>query len=99
MRADVLEAVSLGATGRQRQNGIATVERLNRGLFIHAEDGGMLRRIQIERDDLRRFLFEIGIGRSQVTLQSMRLQAGPFPRALDNRVRHAQPVASRRVDQ
>ena len=53
----------------------------------------MLRRIQIQPDDLRRLLLEIGIGRSQVALQSMRLQAGPFPRALDNRVRHAQPVA------
>ena len=62
---DVLEAVSLGATGRQRQNGIAAVERLNRGLLIHAEDGGMLRRIQIQADDLRRLLLEIGIGRSQ----------------------------------
>jgi hypothetical protein len=41
----------------------------------------------------RRLLLEIGIGRSQVALQSMRLQAGPFPRALDNRVRHAQAVA------
>ena len=81
--ADVLEAVSLGAAGRQRQNGIAAVEGLNRGLFIDAEDGRMLRRIQIQPDDLRRLLLEIGIGRSQVALQSMRLQAGPFPRALD----------------
>jgi 20S proteasome alpha/beta subunit len=90
---DVLEAVALGAAGRQRQDRIASVEGLNRGLFIDAEDGCVLRRIQIQPDNLRRFRFEIGIGRSQVALQSMRLQAGPFPCALNNRVRHAQPIA------
>jgi hypothetical protein len=64
--ADVLEAVSLGAARRQRQDGIAPIERLDGGLFIHAKDGRMLRRIQIEPDDLRRLLLEVGIGRSQV---------------------------------
>jgi hypothetical protein len=47
--ADVLKAVALGAAGRQRQNGVAAVEGLNRSFFIHAEDGRMLRRIQLAK--------------------------------------------------
>jgi hypothetical protein len=34
---------TLGATRRQRQNGVESVERLNRRLFIDREDGGVTR--------------------------------------------------------
>jgi len=41
------ETVPLGATRRQRQHWVETVERLNRRLLVHAKYGGMLRRIHI----------------------------------------------------
>jgi hypothetical protein len=41
--AHVLEPVALGASWRQRQNRVPAIECLNRGLFIDAEHGRMLR--------------------------------------------------------
>ena len=43
--AVVLEAVAFGASRRERQDGIETVQGLNGGLFIDAEHGCMLRRV------------------------------------------------------
>jgi hypothetical protein len=40
--------------GRERQHGISPIERLDGGLFIHAEHVGMLRRMEIEPNDVRR---------------------------------------------
>ena len=90
---DIFEAVPLRAARRQRQNRVAPIQRLNRRLLVHAKHGGMLRRVEIEPDDLGRLRFEIRVGRSQVPLQSMRLQSGPFPGARHDRVRHAQLLA------
>jgi len=84
--AHVLEAVSLGPAGRQRQDGITAVERLNGGLFIDTEDRRMLRRVQVQANNLRGLVLEVGIRRPQIALQAMRLQASPLPRARDNRV-------------
>jgi hypothetical protein len=39
----VLEAVAFGASGRERQDGIETIQGLNGGLFIDAKHGGVLR--------------------------------------------------------
>ena len=77
----VLESVTLGATRRQRQNGIESVERLNRRLFIDREDGGMARRVQIQPQDVRRLSLKIRIIREHVALESMRLEASPSPDA------------------
>jgi len=77
----VLESVTLGATRRQRQNGVESVERLNRRLFIDREDGGMARRVQIQPKDVRRLPLKVRIIREHVALESMRLQAGPSPDA------------------
>jgi hypothetical protein len=46
----VLEAMALGATGRQRKNRIKPVQCLNGGLLVHTEDGCMLGRLQIQPD-------------------------------------------------
>jgi len=43
--SEVLEAMSFGATGRQRQHGIEPLERLNRGFLVDGEDRRMVRRI------------------------------------------------------
>jgi hypothetical protein len=39
----VLEAVAFGASRRERQDGIETIQGLNGGLLIDAEHGGVLR--------------------------------------------------------
>ena len=53
--AIIFEAMTFGAPRRQRQHGIQTVQSLNRSLLIDAEHGGMLLRIHIQTDDIRRF--------------------------------------------
>jgi hypothetical protein len=47
--------------------------------LIDAEHSGMLRRPQIQADNVGRFAFELGIVAGQVTLQTMRFQARFFP--------------------
>ena len=59
--AIVLEAVAFGASRRERQDGIETIQGLNGGLLIDAEHGGVLRRAQIQAEDVGRLAFEIGI--------------------------------------
>ena len=48
----VFEAVALGTPGRQWQHSVLAVERLDRGLLIHAEHRCMGRRIQVQPDDI-----------------------------------------------
>ena len=44
----VLEPVAFSASGRERQQRINPVERLDRRLLVNAEDDGVLRRIELE---------------------------------------------------
>jgi hypothetical protein len=53
--------VRLGPTGGKRQDGIQPIQGLNRALFIHTEDGGVRRRVQLESDNVRRFGFKVRI--------------------------------------
>ena len=46
----------------------------------------MLRRVEIETDDVRRLRLEVGIRRAHVALQPMRLQARVAPRPGDDGV-------------
>ena len=65
---EVLEAMTLGPSGRERQHGIEPVEGLDGALFVHAEEGSMGRRGQIESDDIGGFRFESCIsGSHEVT--------------------------------
>ena len=50
--AVVLETVALDASWRERQDGIESVQGLNRGLFVDAENGGVLGRVQVKADDV-----------------------------------------------
>src|SRR5260370_1308944 len=54
----VLESVSLGSAGSQRQYRIQPVQRLNAGLFINAENDCMLRRFLIQSTHITRLLPE-----------------------------------------
>ncbi len=80
--AIVFEAVTLGSTRRHRQNRVEPVKRLNGRFLIYTEHGRMLRRMQIQANDVGRLAFQLRIIAGPVTLQSMRLQTGPLPEAL-----------------
>ena len=75
----VLEAVAFGASRRERQDGIETVQGLNGGLLIDAEHGRVLRRVQIEAEDVGGFAFELGIVAGHVAFEAVRLQARFLP--------------------
>ena len=91
----VLEAVTFGASWRQRQDRVEPIERLNRRLFVDTEHHGMLRRIEVQADHIRRLRLELGIGRPHVPFEPMRLQPGMAPRSGDNRVLHAKLPSER----
>jgi hypothetical protein len=55
----VFEPMALDAAGRKRQNRIEPIKCLNRRLLINAEHRGMLRRVQIEPENVRGFGLEV----------------------------------------
>src|ERR1700681_4685494 len=75
----VLEAVTFGASGRERQDGVETIQGLNGGLLIDAEYDRVLRRVQIEAQDVGCFAFELGIVAGHVSFEAVRLEAGFLP--------------------
>jgi hypothetical protein len=77
--AEVLEAVSFRSTGRQRQDGVETIERLDGGFLVNAENGRMLRRVHVEADDVRGLLLKVRIIGQHVSFETMRLQSRSFP--------------------
>jgi hypothetical protein len=52
--AIVLEPVALRAPGRKGQHRVEAVQRLNRRLLVHTENGGVLRWLQVQADHVRR---------------------------------------------
>ena len=73
----------LGPSGRQWQYAVATVQRLNGGLFVNAEDGGMVRLSQIDCDDVGRLTLEVGIGGGHVAFETMGPQVSFAPDAMN----------------
>ena len=86
----VLEAVALGAAGRQRQHGIEAVERLNGGFLVDGEDRRVVRRIDVQADHVGGLRFEVGIVRLHVALEAMGLEAGALPGLRDEVVMNLQ---------
>ena len=91
----VLESMAFRSSWRQRQQQIDPVECLNRRLLVDAEDNSMLRRVEIETDDICRLRLKVGICRAHVAFQPMRLQASVAPRPGDDGVLHAEFAAQR----
>src|SRR5215831_234804 len=79
----VLEAMTLGASGRERENRVEPIQSLDRRLLIDAEHGCMLRRIQIQTENVGRFAFELGIVAGQVTLQTVGFETSFLPDSMD----------------
>ena len=89
--AVVLEAVTFGASRRERQDGIETVQGLNGGLLIDAEHGRMLRRAQIKAEDVSGFAFEFRIVAGHVAFEAVRLESGLLPNPMHSVLADAQP--------
>src|SRR6476660_1962814 len=82
--------MTLGPSRRERQHRIEPVEGLDGGLFVHAEDGAMGWRGQIESDNVSGFRFESRIVGSREVAQPMRLQPVAPPDASDAHVPEAE---------
>jgi len=88
--AVVLEAVPLGPSRRQRQDRIQSIECLDVGLLVQAEDGRVPRRVQVQANDVRGLALEVGIVRRHVAFQPMRLESRPCPHTRDHHVADAE---------
>ncbi len=64
--AEILEAMTLGATRRQRQHRIEAIQRLNGRLLIDTEHCRVRRRIEVETNDVRGLGLELGVIRCQI---------------------------------
>ena len=71
-----------GASRRERQDRIETVQGLNGGLLIEAEYSRMLRRAQLEAEDVSGFAFEFRIVAGHVAFEAVRFQARFLPNAM-----------------
>jgi hypothetical protein len=72
----VLKTVSLGPSGRERQDWIEAVQGLDSALFINAKDCGIDRRLQIQADDVGSLGFKIRVVAGHVAPKAVRLQSG-----------------------
>ena len=81
--AKIFETVTFGASRRQRQHWIETIQRWNRGLLVHAKHRRRLRWIQVQANDIGGFFLEARMVGCPVTIQPARLQSrfAPTPAA------------------
>ena len=86
----VLEPVPLDATRRERQHAVPTVERLDGGFLVDAENRRVTRRVKVEADDVGRLRLEVRVVRGHVAGQPMRSQVCFAPDALHHVLAHAQ---------
>jgi hypothetical protein len=86
----VLEAVTFGTAGRERQDRVQAVQRLDRRLFIRGKHDRVLGRIQVESNHVGGLLLELRIIRQHVSLQPMGLIARATPDASDQHVTNPQ---------
>src|SRR5437773_12548133 len=52
-----------GRSFAQREFGLRSIQRLNACLLVHAQDNSIVRRVEVEPDDVNHFSFEFGIAR------------------------------------
>ena len=72
----VLKTVSLGSSGRERQDWIEPVQSLDGALFVDAENRSVHRRLQIQPNDISSLGFKIRIVAGHVAAQAVGLQSG-----------------------
>ena len=75
---------------RKRQHRIKTIQRLNGSFLVDTEHSSMLRRVQVQPDNVSRFGFEIRIVAGHVTLQAVWLEASLSPHPMHSVLADAQ---------
>ena len=99
----VIVGAPLDLTRTHRQKRLRSIKGLYLALFIDADDQRLVRRIEIEADNVAHLLNELRIGRQLERLRAMRLQAEGLPdpmygrRRYARRLRHAARAPVRRV--
>jgi hypothetical protein len=68
----VFESMFFRPARRERKYRIEAIQRLNRGLFINAENSSMLRRVHVKSDDVGGLLLELRIVARHVTFEPVR---------------------------
>src|SRR5260370_41246821 len=77
--AIIFKAVSFSPTGRQRQNGVQTIQRLDGTLFVDTEHCGVKRRFEVQADDISRLLFKVRVGTGHIAAHAMGVDPRPDP--------------------
>lgn len=80
--AGVVAAAPRRLAGPHRQHRLTAIERLDLGLLAHAQDDGMLRRRDIEPDDVTDLDHEVWISRELECLHPVRRKSEGAPDAL-----------------
>ena len=93
--ADVVVGLSLGHTDVHRQDGLRTLERLDLRLFIHRKYNRVLRRVDVETDDIADLLDELRVVRDLETSDNVRLEPKGLPDPANGRVTHARSLGHR----
>ena len=73
--AVILKTVALGASRRERQDRVETIQRLNGCLFIDAEYRGMVRRTKVETNNFGSLGLKLRIVAGHIAFQPVRFQA------------------------
>src|SRR6516162_11914163 len=84
----VFETVAFQASGRQRQHRIEPVESLDGTLLVDAEHRRVLRRLEVQADNIGGLALEIRIVGSHVALDAMRLEPRALPYPCDHHMAH-----------
>jgi hypothetical protein len=88
--AIVFKAVAFCTPRRKGQNPIQSIECLDGSFFVHAEDGGMGRRLQVKPNNIGGLLLKVRVVAAHIAPHSVRLQPGLGPHPSDARLARAQ---------
>ena len=86
---NVVVCAAFGLPGTHRQQRLRALQRLNLRFFVDAQDNGMLRRIQMQPDDVTHLVDEERIFGELERLAAMRLKAEGAPDAHHRTLRQA----------
>src|SRR6266850_711886 len=77
--AVIFKPMTFGSTGRERQHRIESIQSLDSGLLINAEYRRVLRRFDVQPDDVGCLGFKVGIVGYHIAFQPVRFQARSLP--------------------
>ena len=95
--ADILIGPRARTAGAQRQAGLRSIEGLNPGLLVHAQDQRVLRGLQIQADNVQQLRFEVRIGTEREGANPMGLQFRGHQDVMHRRGRQVERERSRFV--